>query len=122
MTAILPDRTETEEWTEVCRLEQVPAEGGVAALVGGEAVAIFRDHLDEVHALSNVCPFARASVLSRGIVGTRGGVPFVASPMLKQPFRLSDGVCLDDEAVRVDTWDVKVDAGVVLVGAKRTPA
>ncbi|MCM0620728.1 nitrite reductase small subunit NirD [Nocardioides bruguierae] len=122
MTATLPDHTTTDEWEPVCRLEQVPAEAGVAALVRGEAVALFRDHRDEVYALSNVCPFARASVLSRGIVGTRSGVPFVASPMKKQPFRLADGVCLDDEAVRVDTWDVKVDGGVVLVGAKRTPA
>ncbi len=47
-----------------------------------------------------------ASVLSRGIVGTRGEVPFVASPMHKQAFDLRTGQCLDDAAVRVPTYDV----------------
>ena len=65
-------------------------------------------------------PASGASVLSRGIVGTRGGVPFVASPMHKQPYRLSDGVCLDDEAVRVPTYAVRVVDGVVQVGPRRS--
>jgi len=107
-------------WVAVCPLEAVARESGVAALVHGEAVAVFRDHLDEVHALSNLDPASGASVLSRGIIGTRGGVPFVASPMHKQPYRLSDGVCLDDEAVRVPTYAVRVVDGVVQVGPRRS--
>ena len=35
-------------------------------------------------------------MLARGIVGTRGDVPFVASPMHKQAFDLRTGECLDD--------------------------
>lgn len=61
----------TQVWTTVCRLDQIEVEGGVAALVDGEAVAIFRTHDDQVHAISNYDPFSRASVLARGIVGTR---------------------------------------------------
>lgn len=111
-------------WTPVCRLAQIEVEGGVAALVEGWAVAVFRTHADEVFALSNYDPFSRASVLSRGIVGSRtlGGeaVPFVASPMHKQAFDLRSGQCLDDEAVRVPTYDVRVEDGVVLVGPQRS--
>lgn len=111
-------------WTPVCRLAQIEVEGGVAALVEGWAVAVFRTHAEEVFALSNYDPFSRASVLSRGIVGSRtcGGeaVPFVASPMHKQAFDLRSGQCLDDEAVRVPTYDVRVEDGVVLVGPRRT--
>lgn len=117
--------TETSPVTEtvVCRLEQIRKESGVAALVEGEAVAVFRTYDDEVYALSNFDPVGRASVLSRGIVGTKTvadeQVPFVASPMLKHPFDLRTGVCLDNPDVVVPTYDVRVIDGVVMVGARR---
>lgn len=103
--------------TPVCRLDQIEVEGGVAALVDGAAVAIFRTHDGNVYAMSNYDPYSRASVLARGIVGDRGGTPFVASPMHKQAFDLRTGQCLDDAAVRVPTYAVRIDDGVVLVGA-----
>ncbi|MEI5676170.1 MULTISPECIES: nitrite reductase small subunit NirD [unclassified Nocardioides] len=106
-------------FTTVCRLDQIEVEGGVAALVDGEAVAVFRTYDDEVLAISNYDPFSRASVLARGIVGTRGEIPFVASPIYKQGFDLRTGQCLDDAAVRVPTYDVLVADGVVSVGGRR---
>jgi nitrite reductase (NADH) small subunit len=105
--------------TAVCAVDAVPLEGGVAALVGGQAVAVFRTHDGSVHALGNVDPFSQASVLSRGIVGSRGDVPVVSSPMYKQAFDLRTGRCLDDEGVRVPSYDVAVVDGRVLVGAPR---
>ncbi|KRB76551.1 nitrite reductase small subunit [Nocardioides sp. Root190] len=113
--------------TAVCRLEQIRPESGVTALVEGQAVAVFRTYDDQVFALSNFDPFGKASVLSRGIIGTRTRVteageeqvPFVASPLLKQPFDLRTGICLDDPAVAVPTYDVRVLDGVVVVGARR---
>jgi nitrite reductase (NADH) small subunit len=108
-------------YTTVCRVDQIEVEGGVTALVGGEALAIFRTYDDEVFAIANYDPFSRASVLARGIVGTRGDIPFVASPMHKQAFCLRTGQCLDDAAVRVPTYDVLVADGVVSVGRRREP-
>ena len=113
---------DTSTYTLVCRLDDIEVEGGVACLVRGEAVAIVRTHDGNVHAISNYDPFSKASVLARGIVGSRstadGDVPFVASPMYKQAFDLRTGQCLDDAAVRVPTYDVRVDDGLVLVGAE----
>ena len=107
----------------VCRLDQIEVEGGVAALVHGEAVAIFRTHDGNVYAISNYDPCGRASVLARGIVGTKtteeGDVPFVASPLHKQAFDLRTGQCLDDAAVRVPAYVVRVADGIVLVGGVR---
>ena len=120
MTAVVEQSTQGSTWVAVCPLARIARESGVAAWVQGEAVAVFRDHLDELHALSNLDPATGASVLARGIVGTRGGVPFVASPLHKQPYRLSDGVCLDDEEVRVPTYAVRLVDGVVQVGPRRT--
>lgn len=111
--------SEHATYTLVCRLEDVDVEGGVCALVDGEAIAIFRTHDGNVHAISNYDPCSQASVLSRGIVGTRGGVPVVASPMHKQAFDLRTGQCLDDAAVRVPTYDVQVTHGAVLVGPRK---
>ena len=53
-------------YTTVCRLDQIEVEGGVCALVGGEAVAVFRTYDDSVFALSNYDPCSRASVLVAG--------------------------------------------------------
>lgn len=120
-TAPTTTSSDPSTYTVVCRLDQVEREGGVVALVGGAAVAVFRTFDDEVYALDNYDPCSRAAVLARGIVGTRGDIPFVASPMHKQAFDLRTGHCLDDAAVRVATYDVQVgDDGQVLVGGVRS--
>jgi len=117
------DGVDLAAYTPVCRLDDIEVEGGVAALVRGEAVAILRTYAGNVRAISNYDPCSRASVLARGIVGTRptesGEVEFVASPMHKQAFDLRTGQCLDDAAVRVPTYDVVVTAGLVRVGGPR---
>ncbi len=107
-------------YTVVCRLDDIDRESGVTALVRGTAVAVFRTNDDQVFALSNYDPFGKASVLARGILGTRtvGGVEtaFVASPLYKQAFDLRTGICLDDAAVRVPAYEVILSDGLVLVG------
>lgn len=112
-------KTGVDDFERVCRLEELEPERGATALVHGQAVALFRTHDDEVHALGNHDPFSRASVLARGIVGTRGDVPFVASPMHKHAFDLRTGHCLDDAEVRVPVYEVRVEKGVVLVGRRK---
>ena len=110
-----------EEWQPVCRLEQLEAERGATALVHGQAVALFRTHDDEVHALGNHDPLARTSVLARGIVGTLGDVRFVASARHRHAFDLRTGRCLQDAEVGVPVYAVRVVDGVVLVGRRKTP-
>ena len=97
-------------------------ERGVAALVHGQAVAIFRFDEETVYALANHDPFAKQSVLARGIVGQRAGVPFVASPVHKHAFDLRTGQCLDHAHVSVAAYDVKVVEGVVFVGHRKIAA
>ena len=102
-------------WTAVCRYDDLIPERGIAALVDGIAVAVFRTHDGALHALSNVDPFSNASVLSRGIVGDRRGRSTVASPIYKQVFELATGICLDDPTVSVPTYPVRLVRGVVEV-------
>jgi nitrite reductase (NADH) small subunit len=102
-------------WTAVCRYDDLTPERGIAALVDGIAVAVFRTHDGALHALSNVDPFSNASVLSRGIVGDRRGRATVASPIYKQVFELATGICLDDPTVSVRTYPVRLVGGAVEV-------
>ena len=105
-------------WEEVCHLADLPPERGAAALVDGVQVALFRTHDDSVYALQQYDPYCGAHVLSRGIVGSRGDVPTVASPMYKQVFDLRTGACLDPvgrEPLHLAAYPVLVREGLVLV-------
>ena len=99
----------------ICPYGRLPVERGVAALVDGEQVAVFRTADGGLHAVSNLDPFSGAMVLSRGIVGSRGDRPTVASPVYKQVFDLATGVCLDEPGVALRVHDVRVHEGVVEV-------
>lgn len=109
MTAVL-------RWQDVCEVERLLPERGVAALVGAVQVALFRTHDGDVHAIGNVDPISGAAVLSRGIVGDRGGVPTVASPIYKESFSLLDGRCLDADGMSVPVYEVRITAGRVQIG------
>jgi nitrite reductase (NADH) small subunit len=100
----------------VCRYADLEPKRGVAALVDGVQVAIFRLAEGTVLAVGHHDPFCGANVIARGLVGTRGDVPTVASPMYKQVFDLRSGVCLDDPSVTLGSYPVEVDPdGVVRV-------
>ncbi|HEY8718660.1 nitrite reductase small subunit NirD [Pengzhenrongella sp.] len=120
MTAVVSELTETNMWHVVCGLTDLAVERGAAALIDGEQVALFRLVDDRVFAIQQLDPYSGAYVLSRGIVGSRGEVPTVASPMYKQVFDLTTGRCLEPigaEPVHLRTWQVRVEGGVVQVGA-----
>jgi nitrite reductase (NADH) small subunit len=102
-------------WVAVCPFDRLEPERGVAALVGGAQVAVFRTHDGRLYAIDNLDPHSRANVLSRGIVGTRGDAPTVASPMHKQVYDLRTGACLDTPGVAVRTHPVRCRDGMVEV-------
>ena len=132
MTAldVAPAHAGTAGWTVVCRLTDLAAERGAAALLAdGSQIAVFRLVDDQVFAVQQHDPFSDAYVISRGIVGSRhvddAEVPTVASPMYKQVFDLTTGRCLDvagktparDLAPDLRTWPVRVRDGLVEVGS-----
>lgn len=80
--------------TAVCAYDRLTPDLGVAALIDGVQVAIFRLADGTVHAVQNLDPFSGASVMSRGITGTKGDEPTIASPIYKQVFSLLSGECL----------------------------
>lgn len=105
-------------WTRVCHVDDLLVERGAAALIDGRQIALFRTFDGRLYATDQIDPFSGAAVLSRGIVGDRGGVPTVASPMYKQVFDLRTGACLDTQAkepLAVAVHPVAVAEGDVFV-------
>ncbi len=111
---VLDDRITT--WFDVCAFAALTPGRGVCALLGGVQVAVFRLWDDALYAVANYDPFSRVEVLSRGIVGSKGEAPKVASPIFKQTFDLRTGVCFEEPSVVIDTYAVRVVAGRVEVG------
>jgi nitrite reductase (NADH) large subunit len=101
-------------WKFVCELDDIIPEAGVAALIEGRQIAIFRVG-DNVYALDNYDPNSEANVLSRGIVGDLQGELVVASPVYKHHFSLATGRCLEDPDQSVRAYPVRVTDGRVWV-------
>jgi len=103
-------------WVPVCTLASLVPDRGAAALVAGRQVALFRlRETDEVLAVDHRDPFSGANVMARGLVGSRGDTPTVASPVYKQTFDLRTGACLDDTSAKLGVWEVQITHGVVHV-------
>lgn len=102
-------------WVDVLPLGALVPDRGVAGIVEGHQVAVFVLADGSLHAIDNHDPISKANVLSRGIVGDRGGVAVVASPVYKQCFELATGRCLDDPGHSVRTHEVRSVDGRVQV-------
>jgi nitrite reductase (NADH) small subunit len=102
-------------WIDVCDEAALLDDRGVCALVDGVQVALFRLAEGALFAISNFDPYAQAFVVSRGIVGDRGGIPKVTSPVYKQSFDLASGVCLDDPSVVLPVYPTRIVDGRVEV-------
>lgn len=104
---LLTDQTTA---VRVCAVQNLEVERGRAALIGVDQIALFLLRDGSVHAVSNLDPYSGAHVISRGIVGTRGDVPTIASPMHKQVFDLRTGECLESQGktpAHLAVWPVR---------------
>ena len=105
-----------QDWRPACRLDELPAGRGVCALFGGQQVAIFLLWDGTVRAVGNYDPYGRAYVISRGIVGSRGDTPTVASPLYKNIFDLTTGRPVDDpDGLALPTYATRVTDGTLEV-------
>ncbi|ATL27564.1 nitrite reductase small subunit NirD [Streptomyces formicae] len=96
-------------WFTACGLDLlIPGRGVAALLPDGRQAALFLGRDGRAYAIDNRDPFTGAAVLSRGLVGSERGRPFVASPLLKQRFDLETGRCLDDDAVSVTVYPTQI--------------
>lgn len=105
-------------WTEVCALDDILPDTGVAARVAGRHVAVFRVGAERLYAIDNVDPKSGASVLARGLVGSLGERVVVASPLYKNHFDLATGECLEQPECSVRAHAVRTEQGRVQVALR----
>jgi nitrite reductase (NADH) small subunit len=111
--------------TPVIGYSDLPVDRAVCALVDGEQVARVRTSEGDLYAVGNFDPVGRAMVMSRGLVGSRGGRDVLVSPLHKQAYDLATGECLDKEGYRLPVHEVRVVSGLVEVAVahpQRRPA
>lgn len=100
----------------VCTVGQLDVERGVAALVHGRQVALFRLADGTVHAVDHRDPATGVNVVARGLLGTtEAGEWFVASPLHKHRYSLVDGRCLSDPSLSLAVHRVEIVNGLVRV-------
>ncbi|WP_077489762.1 nitrite reductase small subunit NirD [Sinomonas mesophila] len=104
-------------WHSVCSLDDLEPNWGEAALVEGRQIALFRLATDEVFAVEQRDPATEAHVMARGIVGSRGDRPTIASPLHKQVYDLRTGERLDGPGDALAAFEVRVVNGIVQVAA-----
>lgn len=116
---ILSDASAVDVWTTACAYDFLLPNRGVGVLLpDGAQAALFRLDDGSLHAVGNIDPFTGAAVMSRGIVGDRGGRATVQSPLKKQAFTLDDGICLDDPTYALPVYVTRVTpAGEVQIGS-----
>ncbi|MGO4121522.1 nitrite reductase small subunit NirD [Arthrobacter sp. YAF16] len=123
MTAVLEsaarsfvERTADESgWHRVCAVEDLEPGWGEAALIAGHQVALIRTAAGEVFAVEHADPATGAHVMARGITGSRGARPTLASPLHKEVYDLGTGECLGTPELRLGTYAVRVTDGFVEV-------
>ena len=112
---ILKDMNELN-WYEVCHLDEITPNTGVAALIEDQQIAIFRVGQEQrVYALSNQDPFSLANVMARGILGDLQGERVVASPIYKQHFSLVTGRCLEEQDQKLLIFPTRIENGTVFI-------
>jgi nitrite reductase (NADH) small subunit len=99
----------------VCALDELELAWGEAALIAGRQVALFRVAAGEVFAVAHEDPATGAHVMARGILGSKGERPTVASPLHKEVYDLATGECFTDPTLFLRTFRTRVVGGFIEV-------
>ncbi|GGI84959.1 nitrite reductase small subunit NirD [Pseudarthrobacter scleromae] len=105
----------TGGWHSVCPVEDLEIAWGEAALVAGRQIALFRTGATEVFAVAHEDPATGAHVMARGILGSRGERPTIASPLHKEVYDLETGECFSTPGLAIATFRTRISDGMVEV-------
>lgn len=103
------------EWTSVCALDRLEPLWGEAALIDGVQVALVLLPDGRLYAVSNQDPATGSFVMSRGIVGSRGDRPTLASPLHKQVYDLETGECFSSPDYVLRIFPARIEHDTVQI-------
>ena len=105
-----------DKWITVCNDTDLVTNSGVCALLNEQQIALFKiksAHDEQIFAVSNWDPIGKANVLYRGLLGSVEQTKVIISPLYKQRFCLESGLCLDDEAIKLVVYPVRIEQSQV---------
>lgn len=103
-------------WVSVCAYDALAVDIGVAALVKGRQVALFRLADGSLRAVGNRDPISGMQKVARGVVGREmDGRCYVAVPTAKVKFDLETGESMADDSMSLPVYPVRVTEGTVEV-------
>jgi nitrite reductase (NADH) small subunit len=105
----------TAGWHRVCLVDDLEPAWGEAALVAGHQIALFRTGPAEVYAVAHEDPATGAHVMARGILGSRGTRPTIASPLHKEVYDLETGECFSTPGLSIAAFSTRIVDGFVEV-------
>lgn len=108
---------QNETWENVCSVSDLIPDSGICALVNDQQIAIFHLPGEEtpLYALGNWDPIGQANVMSRGILGSLIGELVVASPLYRQHYSLTTGICLEQPEHALDSYPIRVADGSIQI-------
>lgn len=116
MEKIAAQKSKSLKWLKVCKMEDIPADGGACVKYKDRQIAIFHfARRGKWFATQNLCPHRFQMALSRGMLGEVNGEPKLACPFHKKTFSLETGKCLDDEQYSIETYAIRIEAGAVYI-------
>ncbi|SEI70277.1 assimilatory nitrite reductase (NAD(P)H) small subunit [Arthrobacter sp. yr096] len=107
--------TTAATWHRVCPVEELEVAWGEAALIAGRQVALFRTAPTEVFAVAQQDPATLANVMARGIIGSRGSRPTIASPLHKEVYDLETGECFTNPELTLEAFPTRLVDGFIEV-------
>ena len=102
-------------WHRVCPLDELELAWGEAALIDGVQIALFRLDAATVYAVGQMDPATFANVMARGITGSRGSRPTIASPLHKEVYDLETGECYSNPGLSLPSFRTRTVDGFVEV-------
>lgn len=105
-------------WHDICAESELVDNSGICALIEDQQIAIFTlvtQGSRQLYAVSNWDPIGKANVIYRGIIGSVGETPVVASPLYKEHYSLETGLCIEKDEVSLQTFEIQLRDGRILV-------
>jgi nitrite reductase (NADH) small subunit len=108
--------TTSNNWITVCSDTALVTNSGVCALLNDQQIALFKiksANDEQLFAVSNWDPIGKANVLYRGLLGSVDNNKVIISPLYKQRYCLESGQCLDDDAIKLIVYPVRIEQNQV---------
>jgi nitrite reductase (NADH) small subunit len=106
----------SNNWITVCSDTDLVTNSGVCALLNEQQIAWFKlkvDNDQQIFAVSNWDPIGKANVLYRGLLGSVKDAKVIISPLYKQRYCLESGQCLDNDAIKLIVYPVRIEQNQV---------